>query len=318
MNNPFDLERLGRLAAEWEYSVLYLAATAVLATVVVRLLDQRDRAEGPQRRERSLVATLSMTLFFFGIYALARFGVGRVPLSAAAATGAKLAGCAVLIYSAAVNIAARHVIGRFWSDQIEIQRDHQVVRRWPYNWSRHPMYGSLVLFGVGMGLIAVNPLVAGLALAVFWPAMAYRARREEENLLAACPEDYAAYRESVPMLMPRLGESTAKVARAGLGLMQLWSVLSATLDLMALSGVLTFGLSFLMARDDFRAAYKLKTLIILSVTALAAWNSRLVVLFWLPVFASFMSLSGHCPGTLAVHLVRRHAGSQEMRRGQSV
>ena len=199
MNNPFDPEQLGidvastivgkvvlyykvpptQLVLQWEYAVLYLAATAVLVTVVVRLLDKRDRPETPQRRERNLVATLTMTLFFFAIYVLARLNVGRVPLSTAAATAAKLAGSALLVYSAVVNIAARHVIGRFWSDQIEIQQNHQIVRRWPYTWSRHPMYGSLVLFGVGMGLIAGNPLVAGLVLAVFWPAMAYRARRED-------------------------------------------------------------------------------------------------------------------------------------------
>ena len=60
-----------------------------------------------------------------------------------------------------------------------------------------------------------------------------------------------------------------------------------------------------------RAAYKLKTAIILSLAALAAWNPRFVPLFWLPVFASFMSLSGHCPGTLAVHLLTRNVGAQE-------
>ncbi len=305
-----------RLAVQWEYAVLYLAATAVLVTVAIRLLDKRDSAETPQRRERNLVATLTMTLFFFGIYVLARLNIGHLPLSTAAVTAAKLTGSVLLVYSAVVNIAARHVIGRFWSDQIEIQENHQIVRRWPYTWSRHPMYGSLVLFGVGMGLIAANPLVAGLVLGVFWPAMAYRARREEQNLLAACPDDYATYRQTVPMMMPRLEEPIAKVVRASLGLMQLWSVLFACLDLFALSGVLTFGLSFLMARPDFRAAYKLKTVIILSFTALAAWNPRFVPLFWLPVFASFMSLSGHCPGTLAVRLLTRNTGAQEPPRDQ--
>ena len=316
MNSPFNPEQLARPLLEWEYTVLYLTATAVLVTVVVRLLDKRDVTEAPERKERNLVATLSMTLFFFAIYVLARLGIGRYPLSPVAATAAKLAGCALLIYSATVNIMARQVIGRFWSDQIEIQQGHQIVRQWPYTWSRHPMYGSLVLFGVGMGLIAGNPLVAGLVLVVFWPAMSYRARREEQNLLAACPDDYASYQQHVPMLLPRLGEPTAKIVRAGLGLMQLWSVLFACLDLFALSGLLTFGLSFLMERPDFRAAYKIKTVLILSFTALAAWNAHLVPLFWLPAFASFMSLTGHCPGTLALHLLSRSASPEESSRDQ--
>lgn len=318
MSKLFDAERLSAIMLQWEYAVLYLTATAVLVTVVVRLLDKRDVAEAPERKERNLVATLSMTLFFFAIYVAARLGIGRVPFSPAAATAAKLAGCTLLVYSASVNIVARRVIGRFWSDQIEIQENHQIVRQWPYSWSRHPMYGSLILFGVGMGLIALNPLVAGFVLAVFLPAMAYRARREEQNLLAACPGEYRAYQQDVPMLLPRLDEPTAKVVRCGLGLMQLWSVLFACLDLFALSGVLTFGLSFLMARPDFRGAYKIKTVLILSFTALAAWNPRLVPLFWLPTFASFMSLTGHCPGTLALHLLTRNATGEEASHDESL
>ncbi len=302
-----DPEKLARLISAWEYTVLYLTATAILVTVVIRLLDKRDATQSPQRKERNAVATLSMTLFFFFAYVLMRLDVGRVPLSTAALLAAKLAGCVLLIGSAAVNVAARHVIGRYWSDQIEIQANHHIVRRWPYTWSRHPMYGSLILFGVGMGLIAANPLALALVLGVFLPAMYYRARREEQNLVQACPDEYPAFRREVPMLLPRLEEPTAKVIRAGLGLMQLWSVLFACLDLFALSGLLTLGLSFMMARGDFRAAYKLKTAIILSLTALAAWNPRFVVFFWLPVFASFMSLSGHCPGTLLMGLVGRQA-----------
>jgi hypothetical protein len=73
-----------------------------------------------------------------------------------------------------------------------------------------------------------------------------------------------------------------------------------------------------MARPDFRGAYKIKTVLILSFTALAAWNSRLVPLFWLPVFASFMSLSGHCPGTLALHLLTRHATAKETSHDESL
>lgn len=310
MNSLFHNRWPPEIALQWEYAVLYLTATAVLVTVVIRLLDKRDVQETPESKERNLVATLSMTLFFFALYALARLDLGRVPFSVAAETGAKLAGSILLIYSSVVNVAARHVIGRFWSDQIEIQEDHQIVRRWPYTWSRHPMYGSLALFGVGMGLIACNPLVAGLVLGAFWPAMVYRAGREEKNLLQACPNEYASYQRSVPMLMPRIDEPTAKVVRGSLGLMQLYSVLFACVDLFALTGLLTFGLSFIMQRPDFRAAYKIKTCIILSFTALAAWNTRLVPLFWIPTLASFMSLTGHCPGTLALHLLNRKAAKE--------
>jgi hypothetical protein len=201
-----------------------------------------------------------------------------------------------------INVGARRTIGRFWSDQIEIQPSHQVVRAWPYTWARHPMYGSLVFFGVGMGLLAVNPVVIGATLAIFLPAMTYRALREERHLEAACGDDYRQFQRSVPMMLPRLPEYVSRGARAGLAAMQVWGLATRDLELFLLSAGLTLGLSFVMEREDFRIAYKMKPVVILLCVGLAALEGRLFVLLLIPTFASLMSLSGHCPGTLLLKL----------------
>ncbi len=296
---------LPTLVGQWEYLVLFVAAAAILSSVAIRFSEKGQDGRRPVTRERHLMATLTMTLFFFGIYYLGRLGVGRLDISPPAELASKIAGCVLVVAAAIVNLAARWVIGRYWSDQIEIQEDHQVVRQWPYNWVRHPMYSSLVFFGVGMGLLAVNPPVIALTLLAFLPAMAWRAKREEANLMVACNEQYAAYCRSVPRMVPRLPEGVARVARGGLGLMQLAGIWTRQLDLFLLSAVLTLGLSFVMQREDFRIAYKIKTAMILVLCSLAAYDGRLFVLLWIPVAASLMSLSGQCPGTLLVRLLQK-------------
>ncbi|MDZ7620327.1 MAG: isoprenylcysteine carboxylmethyltransferase family protein [Patescibacteria group bacterium] len=298
------------LASHWELPVLYVAASAILVTVAIRWMEKRDSPVVPVRRERNLMATASMTSLFVVAYALGVRGLGAVPLSAEALLACKLLGSVLVVGGAVLNVAARVVIGRFWSDQIEIQPGHTLVRNWPYTWMRHPMYGSLVLFGAGMSLMFRNVAVACLMVGVFLPLMVRRARREEVHLGAACGESLNEFRRAVPMILPHLPEFLARPARGVLGLLTAWAILVGQLDLAALAAVLTFGLSFVMRRADFRLAYKVKACLIGVIVALAAVWPPLAALLWLPVFSAMMSLSGHCPGTL---VIRQFGGAATMR-----
>jgi len=311
MTYAFWTDWLLRVPDQWEYLVLYVAAALVLWSVLSRFVEAFSAEDAPVLREHNAVATLSMVVFFWGIYCIGRFNVGRVPTSLATQTAAKIVGCLLVVAGAVINVAARRAIGPFWSDQIEIQPNHRIVRQWPYTWARHPMYGSLVFFAVGMGLLAVNPVVVVATLGAFLPALVYRALREERRLEAACGHEYEEFQGSVPMILPRLPEPLSKAVRAGLGMIQLWGVLVRDLHLFLLSAVLTLGLSFVMQRKDFRTAYKVKAAFILLLTALATLNSQLVVLLWIPVCASFMSLTGHCPGTLVLGVLHKNTGDRQ-------
>ncbi|HPO16215.1 MAG TPA: isoprenylcysteine carboxylmethyltransferase family protein [Candidatus Hydrogenedentes bacterium] len=283
---------------EWEYLVLGITAAAVLTSVAFRFMNKMDEPTPPVEREKNIAATLTMTLFFFVMYVVARLGIGQVALPETPMLAAKLMGCGLLILGAVINIAARVVIGRFWSDQIEIQPGHRVVRVWPYTWMRHPMYGSLVVFGVGMGCLSANPLVTVAVLAIFLPVMTQRAQREEAHLLNACSADYAAFQREVPMIIPHFPEYLARWFRGTLAALMIWAMLAHSLEMFALAGILTLLLSFAMARWDFRIAYKMKTGVITLLLVLAVWNDTLRILLWIPVFSSSMSIFGECPFTL--------------------
>lgn len=76
-------------------------------------------------------------------------------------------------------------------------------------------------------------------------------------------------------------------------------------NLFLLAAVLTLGLSFIMERKDFRIAYKAKTVVILCLTALVAANSQPFILLWIPVFASFISLTGRYPAALVLKSLKK-------------
>ncbi|MDA9982821.1 isoprenylcysteine carboxylmethyltransferase family protein [Gammaproteobacteria bacterium] len=296
------------ILSQWEYIVLTFAAASIISGVVINFVNKANQPGGSAAKERNIVATWTMSLFFVGMFIVGRLDIGRIPLSDEAELTSKLTGCLLVLVAATLNIAGRIALGRFWSDQIEVQEEHQVVRKWPYSWSRHPLYGSLVIFGIGMGLLAINPIVVTTTVIIFVPAMRYRARREEAVLVDACGDEYRRYQSDVAMMLPRLPESLSKAARAGIAAIQVWGAMYQLLDVFLLSAALTLCLSFIMERDDFRIAYKIKPVVIVVCVALAALYSTLTTLLWIPALSSLMSLTGQCPGTLIVRAVKRHQG----------
>ena len=76
----------------------------------------------------------------------------------------------------------------------------QLVARGAYRWVRHPMYTGSLLF------IWLTPVMS-MNMALFYAALTLYifigARFEERKLLSEYGEAYRAYRQEVPMLVPR-------------------------------------------------------------------------------------------------------------------
>lgn len=75
-----------------------------------------------------------------------------------------------------------------------------VVARGPYRWMRHPLYVGELVSSLGLAIAANSYLAIGL-----WVAMCglqtYRAIREEQVLLQACPA-YRSYQSRTAALLP--------------------------------------------------------------------------------------------------------------------
>jgi protein-S-isoprenylcysteine O-methyltransferase Ste14 len=140
--------------------------------------------------------SLRVVLFGFG---LAMFAAFFFPFVApwAAPPGHPLAWFAIgLALMVAGSLLRRHcfrVLGAFFTGAVTIQNEHRVIEVGAYRYVRHPSYTAGLLIVLGVALAGANGLGALVAFAVAWLAYWYRARVEEQALLAALGPQYARF-----------------------------------------------------------------------------------------------------------------------------
>jgi len=79
---------------------------------------------------------------------------------------------------------------------------HAVERGGPYRWVRHPGYLGSLLALDGLAMASGNEIVLLASLPATLAAYAYRIRVEDEMLVQALGQEYAAYRREVGALVP--------------------------------------------------------------------------------------------------------------------
>jgi protein-S-isoprenylcysteine O-methyltransferase Ste14 len=157
------------------------------------------RRESPMQRLEHLVpAILGFALIFregFGGAWLTR------PLFVAGSTP-RLGCVAVTILGLLFAVWARLALGANWSGSVTIKTNHQLIRRGPYRWIRHPIYtgmlAALLATAVTQGLWSGAVGFAFVFLALF-----RKARREELFLSQEFGEGFAEHRQHTGMFLPR-------------------------------------------------------------------------------------------------------------------
>lgn len=93
-------------------------------------------------------------------------------------------------------------LGRLFTVDVAVHRDHALVDGGVYRHLRHPSYtGALAAFA-GLGLYFGNWLAVGALTLPLWVAFLRRIRQEEAALLAGLGEPYAAYCRRTRRLLP--------------------------------------------------------------------------------------------------------------------
>jgi protein-S-isoprenylcysteine O-methyltransferase Ste14 len=108
--------------------------------------------------------------------------------------GLTLAGFAVAVW-------ARRTLGSNWSANPTIKVDHELVRRGPYRFVRHPIYTGLILAFVGTALVDGRRR-AGVWVAVGILMLWIKSRFEEALMRRRFPEAYPAYARATKALIP--------------------------------------------------------------------------------------------------------------------
>ncbi len=113
-------------------------------------------------------------------------------------------GCVSSLASFAIRRAAIRGLGKFWSLHVEMREGHEFVTSGPFAYARHPVYFSMILELLGIGLV-LNAWIALLVVfLIFTPTLIARVRIEERALLEKFGDAYQAYMQTVPAIIPTI------------------------------------------------------------------------------------------------------------------
>ena len=99
---------------------------------------------------------------------------------------------------------ARIALGANWSGTVTIKSGHNLIRRGPYKWIRHPIYTGLLASMIGTVMLQ-GEVRAFVGFALVLLALYRKAKREERFLSEEFGEGFAEHARHTGMFLPRFG-----------------------------------------------------------------------------------------------------------------
>jgi protein-S-isoprenylcysteine O-methyltransferase len=115
--------------------------------------------------------------------------------------GTKLA-VLLFVLGFALRVWAIVLLGRFFTVDVAIQKDHALMTHGPFAWVRHPSYTGLVMMWTAIGLLFENGLSIVVLLGTVLLSLSRRMAIEERVLAAAFGETWMAYAARTRRLIP--------------------------------------------------------------------------------------------------------------------
>lgn len=113
-------------------------------------------------------------------------------------------GAAIALGGFALRYWSIRVLGRFFTADVRVASDHEVVTAGPYRVLRHPSYTGAMLMALGTAIVLGSATGAALVVALCVPAYLYRIATEERALVTELGVAYAEYRTRTWALVPGL------------------------------------------------------------------------------------------------------------------
>jgi protein-S-isoprenylcysteine O-methyltransferase len=95
-------------------------------------------------------------------------------------------------------------LGRFFTVDVVMEKDHELVQRGPFRWVRHPSYTGVLVAFVGWAMTLGNWIAMAVVLVPIFVAFVRRMNVEEEALRGALGKPYADYMKRTKRLVPGL------------------------------------------------------------------------------------------------------------------
>jgi len=197
----FRLPAEPRLTAEHAFHLAgrCWAAWAILWAAMAFFSKSNKRRESPgQRLQHVIPAMLGFLLLF-------REGVGSPWFTRAIFPDdpvLMLVCVALTMLGLLFSVWARLALGSNWSGTVTIKANHQLIRRGPYRFIRHPIYTGMLTALLTTAI--TQRLVSGvLGFAVVYFALYRKALREESFLSQEFGDAFAEHQRHTGMFLPR-------------------------------------------------------------------------------------------------------------------
>lgn len=173
---------------------------AYLISEVLLTVTRRSRGDGA-RQDKSTLGVLWVVIILSviaGLFVAAWVAAGTLPNRDVW----RLLGLIVFVLGIAFRWWAIVVLGRFFTVDVQIARDHELVDRGPFRLVRHPSYTGVLLGFVGFAVSLANWMAMLVVLVPIFLALLRRIQVEEEALSAALGERYTSYMRRTKRLVP--------------------------------------------------------------------------------------------------------------------
>ena len=180
-----------------------------LISEVLLTVTRRSRSRTGTKQDRSTLRVLWVVIMVSvtaGVYVAARSTSLRAgSLSVFALPhGQMFALVGVVLFVAGLLLRwwAIITLGRFFTVDVTIEKDHELVERGPFRVVRHPSYTGVLLAFVGFALTLRNWAALLIILVPIFAAFIRRMNVEEEALSRALGSRYADYMRRTKRLVP--------------------------------------------------------------------------------------------------------------------
>ena len=178
----------GIVGSLWVASELYLA------------LAKRSKSDAVSKDRQSwrLIWAVNPSAVALGIIAALMLHECQLPWSKLAVE----CGCCLFVLGSALRWYSIVHLGRFFTVNVAIAKDHRLIDSGPYRFVRHPSYTGSLLAALGFSLSFGNwasllIIFVPIAAATFW-----RIHIEEEALIEGLGEQYRSYMRRTKRLLP--------------------------------------------------------------------------------------------------------------------
>jgi len=178
-----------------ELGLIYLVSEILLN------LTRRSRSKTGTKQDRSTLGIIWLVIavsVMAGVFVAQNFPAAALPYGRMFAS----AGLVLFVAGLVLRWWAIITLGRFFTVDVAIEKDHELVERGPFRILRHPSYSGVLLAFVGLALSLRNWAALLVILIPIGAAFIHRMNVEEDALSQALGLRYAEYMKRTKRLVP--------------------------------------------------------------------------------------------------------------------